>query len=51
MMDRFSEAAEWIDEQKCGFAGAYKSIQPKVNPSGNRIDMIFKGGYNLVPDN
>lgn len=46
----FIEVAEWIEDQKVGFAGAYKSIQLKNNPSGDRIDMIFKGGYNLVPD-
>ena len=48
MADTFTKAAEWIESNKCGFASGYKSIQPSVNPTGNRIDMIFKGGYNLT---
>lgn len=48
MVDTFTKAAETIESIKCGFASGYKSIQPSVNPTGNRIDMIFRGGYNLT---
>lgn len=48
MADTFTKAAEWIESNKCGYASGYKSIQPSVNPTGNRIDMILKGGNNLT---
>ncbi len=48
MLNTFNEAAEWIDSVKGGYSSPYKSIQQKNDPTGNRIDMIFKGGYNLT---
>ena len=48
MADTFTEAAKWIESVKGGYISPYKSIQKKNNPTGNRIDMIFSGGYNLT---
>ena len=48
MLNTFTEATEWIESVKGGYSSPYKSIQQKNDPTGNRIDMIFKGGYNLT---
>ncbi len=48
MLGTFTEAAEWTDSVKGGYVSPYKSIQQKNDPTGNRIDMIFRGGYNLT---
>ncbi|WP_276778815.1 toxin TcdB middle/N-terminal domain-containing protein [Treponema succinifaciens] len=48
MLGTFTEAAEWIESVKGGYVSPYKSIQQKNDPTGNRIDMIFRGGYNLT---
>lgn len=50
MAGTFIEAAKWIESVHGGYASPYKSVQPKINPTGNRIDMLFMGGYNLTGD-
>lgn len=48
MLGTFTEAAEWIESVKGVYVSPYKSIQQKNDPTGDRIDMIFRGGYNLT---